>query len=240
MMHIAVVNVNTSRGMTEEIRRAAVAAASDGTEIYATQPHFGPESVEGSYDSFISAAAVLDVLAMLPAQTAGVVLAGFGEHGREGARELLDVPVVDITEAAAMLAQLLGARYGVLTTLQRCVVQIEDSLRTAGLLQRCATIEATGLGVLEVDTSSRSTLDALERAGQRALEKGADVICLGCAGMVGAAEELGARLGVPVVDGVAAAVQLVEALINLGLRTSKHGPFATPLVKARPGWPPRA
>ena len=33
-----------------------------------------------------------------------VVQAGFGEHGREGLQELLDVPVVDITEAAGHVA----------------------------------------------------------------------------------------------------------------------------------------
>lgn len=59
------------------------------------------------------------------------MLAGFGEHGREGARELLDVPVVDITEAAAHLACLLGRRYGVVTTLDRTCGLIEDSLHSA-------------------------------------------------------------------------------------------------------------
>ncbi|CAM5670461.1 Allantoin racemase OS=Streptomyces violarus OX=67380 GN=FHS41_005953 PE=3 SV=1 [Streptomyces violarus] len=46
-------------------------------------------------------------------------MAGFGKHGREGVRELVGVPVVDITEAAAHLACLLGRRYGVVTTLAR-------------------------------------------------------------------------------------------------------------------------
>jgi allantoin racemase len=42
-------------------------------------------------------------------------------------------------------------------------------------------------------------------------------------------------LGVPVVDGVAAAVTLVESLHRLGLATSKRGEWAYPLAKAYDG-----
>jgi allantoin racemase len=37
--------------------------------------------------------------------------------------------------------------------------------------------------------------------------------------------------GLPVVDGVAAAVKLAESLVGLGLRTSKMGGYAAPLSK---------
>lgn len=236
-MLLAVVNVNTSAAMTAAIGRAASAAASAGTTVHATQPRFGPESVEGAFDGFVAAAGILELLPSLPAETAGVTLAGFGEPGRDAARELLEVPVVDITEAAAITAQLLGARFGVVTTLERSVVQIEDSLRTAGLLQRCVAVEASGLPVLGVD-EGEAAAEAMDATARRALAKGADVLCLGCAGMAGLEGALSARLGVPVVDGVAASIALLEGLVRLGLRTSKAGPYAAPLDKARPGWPP--
>ena len=58
-----------------------------------------------------------------------------------------------------------------------------------------------------------------------------DVIVLGCAGMTGLAAAISGGLGIPVVDGVAAAVKTVESLVALGLRTSKRGEYATPPVK---------
>ncbi|MER6877489.1 aspartate/glutamate racemase family protein, partial [Amycolatopsis sp. NPDC000673] len=97
-MRILVTNCNTTEAMTKEIETGARAAASPGTEIVALTPKWGPESAEGWLDSFLSAAAVLDLLRTTEESFDAVVLAGFGEHGREGARELLDVPVVDITE----------------------------------------------------------------------------------------------------------------------------------------------
>jgi allantoin racemase len=44
-------------------------------------------------------------------------------------------------------------------------------------------------------------------------------------------------LGVPVVDGVAAAVTLAEALVSLGLTTSKVGTYASPEPKPIVAWP---
>jgi allantoin racemase len=161
-----------------------------------------------------------------------VVMAGFGEHGREGARELLDVPVVDITEAAAHLACLLGRRYAVVTTLDRTRDQIEDSLHAGGVGHHCAAVVGTGLGVLELDDGPRS-LAAIGAAAVRAREAGAEVLVLGCAGMTRWGSEVAARTGMPVVDGVAAAVKLAEALVGLGLNTSRVGSYGRPLPKRR-------
>ena len=45
------------------------------------------------------------------------------------------------------------------------------------------------------------------------------------------------RAGVPVVDGVTAAVALAESLVRLGLKTSKVRTYATPRPKKIVGWP---
>nr|WP_123507518.1 aspartate/glutamate racemase family protein [Frondihabitans sp. PhB188] len=235
-MRIAVVNCNTTESMTETAAARARLAVGPGVEIVAVTPSWGVASAEGWYDSFISAAAVLQTLETLPADIDGVVMAGFGEHGREGARELLSIPVVDITEAAAHLAMPLGRRFGVVTTVRRAVGQIEDSLTNAGLIAKCAAIEDTGLGVLELEEDAFATAEAFVEAGQRAIAKGAEVICLGCAGMAGLEVHVRDRLPVPVIDGVAAAAAMVETLVRQGLTTSKVESFAAPLAKAR-SWP---
>ncbi|AXB45151.1 aspartate/glutamate racemase family protein [Amycolatopsis albispora] len=232
-MRILVTNCNTTERMTKEIEAGARAAASPGTEIVAMTPAWGPESAEGWLDSFLSAAAVLDLLRGIDENSFdAVVLAGFGEHGREGARELLRIPVVDITEAAAHLACLLGRRYGVVTTLDRTSGMIEDSLHTAGVLPNCVGVVGTGLGVLELGDEQR-TASALVTAARRLRDRGAEVVVLGCAGMTGMDRRISTELGVPVVDGVAAAVRLAETLAGLSLRTSQIGSYAPPLPKTR-------
>ena len=53
--------------------------------------------------------------------------------------------------------------------------------------------------------------------------------------MAGLVDYLRARLPVPVIDGVTAAVKFAEALVGAGLRTSKHGDLAYPLPKIYSG-----
>ncbi|MFI7497119.1 aspartate/glutamate racemase family protein [Streptomyces sp. NPDC049687] len=238
-VRIVVTNCNTTQEMTEEIVRGARAAAGPGTTVTGLTPAWGPESAEGWLDSYLSAAAVIDTLRTYdgPPYDA-VVMAGFGEHGREGVRELVDVPVVDITEAAAHLACLLGRRYGVVTTLERSCGQIEDSLELAGVGRNCAAVVGTGLRVLDLGSGDTDrTETAFLAAAERARDAGAEVLVLGCAGMTGLQRAVGDKLGLPVVDGVGAAVKLAEALVDLGLTTSRSGSFAKPVPKRR-GWRP--
>lgn len=51
--------------------------------------------------------------------------------------------------------------------------------------------------------------------------------------MTGLQRTVGEKLGVPVVDGVGAAVKLAESLVALGLTTSRTGGYAKPLPKRR-------
>ena len=142
-MRIAVVNCNTTAAMTSRICVAGGFRRPPGTVIEGVTPAWGVPAAEGFTDSFRSAAAVLDAVAGLDAD--GIVLAGFGEHGREGVRQLVEVPVVDITEAAVMFACLLGMDYGVVTSQPTAIGTIRQSLRTMGMYERCAGIRATGL-----------------------------------------------------------------------------------------------
>jgi len=116
-VRILVVNVNTTVAMTEAIAASAKSAAGPQTEILPLTPDIGADSVEGNFESYLAAVAVMDAVTRYPDPFDAVVQAGFGEHGREGLQELLDVPVVDITEAAAHVACLLGHKYSVVTTL---------------------------------------------------------------------------------------------------------------------------
>ena len=237
-MRILVVNVNTTASMTESIAEAARRAAAPGTEIIGLTPTFGADSCEGNVESHLAAVGVLDAVRRYPAPYDAVIQAGFGEHGREGLQEYLDVPVVDITDAAALMAGLLGHKYGVVTTLDRTVPLIEDRLLLAGLERRCAAVVASGLGVLELEEDPGRATAAVVAAAQRIVrDHGVEVICLGCGGMAGLDDEVRKATGTPVVDGVAAAVKLAEGLVAMGLSTSKVRTYAPARPKRLSGWP---
>jgi allantoin racemase len=179
-VRILVVNVNTPDPMTQTIAAQARSVAAVGTEIVGLTPFFGPESVEGNFESYLAAVGVMDRVLAYDEPYDAVVQAGYGEHGREGLQELLDVPVVDIAEASAHVAMMLGHKYSVVTSLDRAVTQIEDRLLLAGLSQRCASVRASGLAVLELERNPEDAVKAItEQAILAVREDGAEVICLG-------------------------------------------------------------
>ena len=114
-MRILIVNVNTTPSMTDGIVAQARKFASPGTEIIGLTPRFGAESVEGNFESYLCAVGVMDAVMRYDQPYDAVIQAGYGEHGREGLQELLEVPVVDGVAAAVTIAESL-VRLGLKTS----------------------------------------------------------------------------------------------------------------------------
>jgi allantoin racemase len=231
MTLIRVINPNTSRAMTDAIGRTAREAAGPGVTVSAVTSPTGPASIESHYDE---ALAVPGVLAAVRdgerAGAAGHVIACFGDPGLAAARELAAGPVVGIAEAAMHLATFLGRSFSVVTTLSRTVGHTRDLVRDYGFERACAGVLACDIPVLDLDSPSARTSITKACVSARDAD-GCDAIVLGCAGMTGLTAALSNELGIPVIDGVAAAVKTVEALVALGLRTSKRHEYAPPPAK---------
>ena len=238
-MNIIVINPNTTAVMTSRIAATAQTVAQPGTHIIAIQPRAGPASIEGYADEAMAVPHMLE--AMFAAQTqhtevAGYVIACFDDTGLDAARCVLDAPVVGIGEAACHLASLIAARFSVVTTLGRSVSPIEHNLVKYGLASRCARVRAAEVAVLDLEDAASDAYAEISNEVRIALkEDRAEAIVLGCAGMTNLAERLSNEHGVPVIDGVGAAVKLIESLAGLGLRTSKRTTYAPPRAKAYAG-----
>ena len=102
----------------------------------------------------------------------------------------------------------------------------------------CRSIRSTGLSVLNFGRDPERGMEALALEGEKAVrEDGAECILLGCAGFVDFAQDLEQRLGVPVLEGVTPAVKLAEALVDMGLGTSKASTWGWPEKKQFLGYP---
>jgi allantoin racemase len=226
---ILLVNPNTTASMTEEMVAAARRVGSADCEVIGATAAHGVDSIDGYYDELLGGYAVAATVREHAGAFDGAIVACFGDPGLDAARELTEAPIVGIAEASFMTAMTLGRRFSVLTTLDRGVPPIEDVIRRHGVADRCASVRATGLSVIEADSSPTVAADALERAGRLALEvDGADVLCLGCGAMVEVRERLEQRLGVPVIEGAPAAQVIVEGLVRCGWRTSKARAYRAP------------
>jgi len=231
-MRLLVVNPNTSAGMTETIGIAARGAASPGTEIEALNPEMGPASIEGYYDeAFALPGLLFEIAAAERRGCQGAVIACFDDTGLDAARSLATMPVVGICEAAMAMASPIAGKFAVVTTLSRSIPPLEMLARRYGMAERCR-IRAAEIPVLALEHPTPEVVTRLKDECRRAIDQDhAEAIILGCAGMTALAAMLAQELGMPVIDGVVAGVKLVEALVGLGLRTSKIGGYAKPIPK---------
>ncbi|QLC72134.1 aspartate/glutamate racemase family protein [Pseudomonas sp. LPB0260] len=236
-MKIRVINPNTTAAMTEKIGAAAIRVASPGTRIVASNPRSGPESIESHFDEAISAVGVLEeVRAGELEQTDAYILACFGDPGLLAARELTRAPVIGIAEAAFHLAALISTRFSIVTTLGRTGIIAEHLLQNYGYAHHCRRVRAAEIPVLDLEHNGNLALDRIIDECLRAkAEDNIGAIVLGCGGMADLTAQISEAVGLPIVEGVTAAVKLAEALASLQLGTSKHGDLDFPRPKAFSG-----
>ncbi|PLR36716.1 Asp/Glu racemase [Chimaeribacter californicus] len=234
---LQVINPNTSEAMTATIAAAARVVAAPGNEILAVCPQEGAPSIEGHFDEAIATLGVLEQV-RLGRETGvdGHIIACFGDPGLLAARELATAPVIGIAEAAMHLATLVATRFSVVTTLPRTLVIARHLLHQYGFERHCAGLHAIDLPVLALEDGSGLAQQRVRELCIAARDQdGSGAVVLGCGGMADLARTLTDELGIPVIDGVSAAVKMVEALAALGLRTSKQGDLAYPLAKPLSG-----
>lgn len=231
-MRLLLVNPNTTAAMTATAAAAAEAVAGPATAILAVTSPMGPASIEGYYDEAFAVPGLLQAIARGEAAGAdAAIIACFDDTGLDAARAMASIPVVGLCEAAVATAAFVARRFSVVTTLQRSIAPLEELARRYGMAGRC-TVRASGVPVLELEGGGAAALDKVRAAIRAGLDvDGAEAIVLGCAGMAALAGRLSAEFGVPVVEGVTAAVKQAEALVALGLRTAKSGAWANPAAK---------
>lgn len=226
MTRITVVNPNTAVELTATITAAAQAVAGAGVSVTGVNPTVGVASVESHAEEAIAAVGVLEQIRAHQADTDAFVIACFGDTGVAAAREVATCPVVGMTEAALQTACLIAYRFTVITLPPRTVAHSERVIRDLGLAHR-VTVGAVDVGVAELVDGSTHLLDAFADAARSAIDgDNAEAVVLGCAGLADLVDPLTERLGVPVVDGVAAGIGIAAGLVAMGLTTSRANTFA--------------
>lgn len=225
-MRLLVANANTTEAITMLCADAARGAAADGTEIIPATPRFGPEVISTRAENIIAGHALLALLAEHAGGVDAVLLAVSHDTALEAARQLMPCPVVAMTEAACFAACLVGGRFGLVTfggveTYRERITQHGLATRLASLVGVDATPQES---VRDPEGVSRKVMAGIERA----VGEGADSVILGGAALAGMAAKLQAASPVPLLDGIACGVKMLEMLVSLKLPKPVSGSFAAP------------
>jgi len=229
-MKIMVINPNTSERMTNHLREELERIKRADTELSVLCPDQGPETIESAYEEAHAIPPTLELVKKANREGYdAVILACFSDPGLEAAREISEIPVLGIEESTLHVASMLGARFSIMTPRRERIAFRKEHVHTRGMDHFLASVRSLDLSVAETDADPEKTKKRILEVAKAATEEdGAEVIILGCAGMAGYARELESRLGIKVLDPSAVALKVAEAMVDLGLRHSKTGLFATP------------
>jgi allantoin racemase len=233
---LLLLNPNTTAALTHRMHAVAANAAAAETVIEAVTAPRGVPYIASRTEAQIGGAVALEVAAERRGLQDGVILAAFGDPGLGALREMLDVPVVGMAEAAMHTACLLGRRFAIVTFAQALEPWFQECVELNGLAGRCAGIRCATGAFSNIDAVQEEMEERLVETVQTCLKhEQPDVVILAGAPLAGLAYTIRDRIEVPLVDGVVAAVKLTEALVTLGPRKPVRGSFSRPPAKSSTG-----
>ncbi|MEK7353598.1 MAG: aspartate/glutamate racemase family protein [Chloroflexota bacterium] len=162
------------------------------------------------------------------------------DAGLYQAREVLNIPVIGITEASLLVACIMGRNFSLITPNEKMIPRFEEMVRIYGLRDKLAGIEYMDfkipeLGkVFEDPVLQKKQLQEFTDGARKTIQAGAEVIIPigGIASLFLAKSGLRQIDGVPVLDTISVAVKMTEMLVRLkditGTFVSRRLSFATP------------
>ena len=221
-MKIVVLNPNSDVEMKEAIRRASEVFADGRYEVEVVAPPDGPIFIDSYEDAQEAIPGLIRLVKELQDGADAFVLACHGDPGIDVLKEISKKPVVGIGEASMKLATMLGHTFSVLTTSRRSIAGKEAVINNYHLTSSMASVCAP----TKDDPPDEEMEAAYREAAGIAMERdNAEVLVLGCAGLVGLDETLMRQLPVPVLDGIKCALTIAEGFARMHVNTSKIGRY---------------
>jgi allantoin racemase len=201
------------------------------------RPHGkGPASIESMWEEYLSVPGLLESVVELEREGFDAIVPGcFGDPGIDGARELVDIPVLGPGATSMVVAANLGHRFSIVTVLENVVRPLENLALLTGVAAKLASVRQIGIPVLELNANPDATFDRLTDVSREVIEQDrADVLILGCGTLSFRAAELQEMLGVPVLNPLQVTLRMAELLVACGLSHSKRSHPLPPKLAAVP------
>lgn len=226
MKQILILNPNSSDQMTRDIRSTLANMPDNEVTLTVTKTEGSPHVLESFSDYTTAGYHVLRYLEQLKKDGMpydGVLLACMGDPCLFAIKEACPVPVVGIAEAAISTALLLGAKFSILASSAKAKPMMESMVLSYGLCERLASVETFDLPIDDFMADPDLLRRSVRKTAESAVDKGAEVLILGCAGMTMLSGEMESLASVPVVDPILAGVEQLKAILRGRFRISRAG-----------------
>lgn len=214
---------------TEERRLARAAwlteALGPGHGVTVGAPRAGALFLESAFDQALTARGLLDLA--VEAQAGGhdaIAVLCITDPSVDAMREAVDIPVIGSCQASAFTAAMVAGRFSIVTLNVGLFPVLDKAVAAAGVDPRAiASYRSIGMAIADMVADPAEVVRRLEDQARQAVEHdGARAIVLGCTEMGrDAADQLAARIGVPVIDPNVATVHFARALAEMAYGHSR-------------------
>ncbi len=223
-MKLLLINPNLTQAVTDAVLAAARARATPGTELMAVTGDFGPQVIGSRAENALAHHGVLELVARHAAECDAVVLGVSLDTAIWACRELLDIPVIGMTEAGMLCGMTVATRIGVLTYGTRMGSIYRELIWSYGLGSRLAGVETLTVTPQQTFDEPRVVRAAVLAGSRRLVERdGAEAVLLAGAAMASMADTLQPESLVPLLDGIGCAVSLAQAMVTMKLPKARTG-----------------
>ena len=238
-MRILLINPNTSVSMTERMVASASRSLAPDVELVALTAPRGMPYIASRAESVIAGAPTLELIAEHQDGFDAVVIGAFGDPGLIAARELFDLPVAAMAEAAILTACMVAQRFSIVTFSRTLTAWYEDAVALSSLQARFAGIRVPDVPFVSIDDVQGELESELVELCLRAVEAdGSDAVILAGAPLTGLAAKVADRVPVPLIDPLDAAIGQAALLARLRTSPARAGRFARPPSKVATGLTP--
>jgi allantoin racemase len=238
-MKILMINPNLTGAITAMMAEVARKAASPGTEIVPVTGEFGAQVIGSRAESAIAQHGMMDLVAKHHAGCDAVVLGVSLDTALFALRELLDIPVVGLTEAGLLSACMTASRFGLITLGGRMIPVYQEMIRAYGLESRAVAVGAIENSPIQATTDPDAVRKSVAAACLKMVEEQrVESIVLAGAALAGFSQSLRETVPVPLVDCMACAIPLAEMLAKLKLRKAGVGSLSHPGARVLKGVSP--
>lgn len=235
-MKLLVINPNTTQAITDAVMEAARAVALPDTELAGVTAITGPATIASRAENLVAAQAMLELAAEHARGCDALILGVSLDTALLPLRELLDIPVVGMTEAGLLYATLVSTRAALITYGVGMVPVYRELVASYGLETRVPTVAGLDLPPTAAFSDPASVRHETLIVAQALIDReGAEALVFAGAAMAGLAAELQPELAVPALDCSACAVLLAQSLVRLKLPKARAGSLARPVARTVTG-----
>jgi allantoin racemase len=226
MTRILVINPNSSIKMTEDIAKTIAPYESKTCKIDVVCMEQAPNVLESFSDYLIASKAMHEFILNHDVETQydGVVIACFGDPGLYAIKEVLNIPVIGIAEAAIARSILLGARYDIICASYKAKSMMENLVDMYGMRGRLEAVKTLHCNIEDFLENQEKLNQLIIHTINADKDSTAEVFILGCAGMTMAdTNMIEETCKVALIDPVKAGISTMIAMILDSDRISKKG-----------------